>query len=410
MWQKTLFAFCNSILLGALIGWTSAGSRPATQPSATARGAMPARPVPRAKWSNADFVDSLRERSARWGEIGRNPLAGKLSDWSDGEIIAALNASLSDPDIMLPTGSGKGLATYLLAEWMRRDMAAALAWFDKLESRSVQSILGSKLDDLWPRDKAEEGLAFLRSHPGVFSSCDQIIVNVLGSRAKQGTTAVVGLLEIMRKEKIDFSIGHPVDFPAGFDFPALIRSDEFKSLWDRDGSTMFLRGWCAQDRDGAFNWLLENHGVKSLSDNMLMSPGDFEGHMKWLGSRIDALDPDERAEYIDSKRGGWLQFPGVLVDFVKGVSDPALLDEIRAIGVQSIRGGHAQQVIPLLESISDPAKRIEILETTPPPGAKDKRFIVPRFNQVDEAQLRKKLAEWDAPPDRIDAIIARFKP
>ncbi|MES2440903.1 MAG: hypothetical protein V4584_17690 [Verrucomicrobiota bacterium] len=355
-------------------------------------------------------MKSFHERTAGRRESGHSPLTVKLADWTDREIIDALNASLSNPDVMLPQGSGKGLASFLLAEWMRRDFTAAIAWFDQLESRSVQSTLGARLGDLWPPDKVEEGLAFLRSHRGVFASFDQIVVNALGMRAKQGPTAVEGMLKIMREEKINFDVSQPVAFPPGFDFPALAGSDEFEMLWDRDGGTMFLRGWCEQDKDAAFDWLLENHGVKSLSNNMLMATDDFEGHMKWLGTRIQALDPAERAEYVDQNRRNWLQSPGPLVGFAKGVIDPVILGELRTIGVQSIRGGNAQQVIPLLEGIDDPEKRIEILETTPPPGEKDKFSVVPRFNQVDEAQLRKKLAEWNASQDRIDAIITRFKP
>lgn len=406
--KNALIAFACAGSIGCLFGWGFTEKRPTA--SLPEKEPVSARPVVRAKWSNTDFLNTVHEQASRWGKVGRNPLAEKLADWSDREIIDALNASLSNPDIMLVGSAGKGLASYLLAEWMRRDFAAALAWFDKLESRSTQSILGLNLDRLWPADKAEEGLAFLRSHPGMFGSHNQIIVNVLGLRARQGAAEVEGLLKIMREENIDFTTSHPIDFPADFDFPELAGSEEFKALWDRDGGTMFLRGWCARNRDAAFDWLLENHGVKALSSDMLMSAGDSQGHMKWLGTRIDALDPAERDEYVARNRRNWLQSPGTLVSFSKGISDPGLLAELRATGVQSIHGGNVQQVIPLLEEIEDPAKRIEILETTPLPSDEDNIYVAPRFNKVVEAQLRKKLAEWDAPQKRIEAIITRFKP
>lgn len=412
MYKKGGIAFAIATMIGMWIGWSS--YKQEFRQSLSSKSTTSSLPAVRPKWRHEDFLDFVRQRSARFEKLDYNPLTGELANWTDREIIDALNASLSDPEIMLDPRYGANLATLLLAEWMRRDFSAALAWFDGLESKPVKARLLQHLEYHWPEDKVEEGLAFVRSHLPLFSwsSYDQLIVNAFGSRAKQGASAVEGLLKILKEENIRFEVSHPIQFPPDFDFPALVKTAEFKELWDRGGNivsvgggcTMFLRGWSERDRDAAFQWLLDNHGVEALTLNLLLQP------RKWIGSKIASLDPAQRSEYVDQNHRGWLQFPGNLVQFTQEITDPAFLDQLRAIGVQSLHGGNAHNVMPLLEGIEDPAKRIELLENTPPPSKEDKPYLGGRFDHIDEGLLRAKLAEWNAPQERIDAIIARFKP
>ncbi|GAA5125788.1 hypothetical protein JIN84_14660 [Luteolibacter yonseiensis] len=334
-----------------------------------------------------------------------------MAEWTNEEIREALNESLSNPDIMLAAGAGKGLNNFLFAEWMRRDLAAAIAWFEKLDSPSLQGSLGLRLCDYWPADKPEEGLAFILSHRRLIGNYDQILVLTLSRRAQQGAAAVEALLKSMREEKIDFKLRRPIDFPKGFDFRSLAGSEEFKALGPREGGTMFLRGWSSQDKDGLFDWLLENHGVASITSNIVIpAPGEEETeHMRWLGGRIDALDPAERAEYVRLNRRRWLSPSSGISDFAEGITDPATLDELLVLGVQSIRAGNSVEVMRLLEGVDDPGKRIDLLENTPMMSEEDSRYATPRFNLVDEDQLLKKLTEWGAPQGRSENIINRFK-
>ena len=405
MWRKASAVLIGTILAGGLIGWKSVETKISAPAGTSAAISRPA--SHQVRWSNGDFLDFVRRRNLE--KVYPNPLAGKLADWTSGEITDALNASLTDPACILHNGAGEGLANFLLAEWMRRDFDAALAWFDQLEPRSVKSSLIQKIGNLWPADKSEEGLAFVRANLSLSSGSDQILVNILGSRARQGAGAVEDLLKIMREEKIHFDVSQPIDFPADFDFSALAESEEFQTLWDRQGCTMFMRGWFGQDKDAAYDWLLENHGVESLSSNMLMPPdGNYQGYFKWMGGRIESLDPARRVEYVDHNRQDWLKFPDRLPSLADNITDPVLLGELRTIGVQSLHGGNAVSVVPLLEGIDDPARRIEMLETTPPPDM-DRTFLSRGFTSGDEALLRRALVEWNAAPERIEAIIARFK-
>ena len=142
---------------------------------------------------------------------------------------------------------------------------------------------------------------------------------------------------------------------------------------------------------------------------MLMPPdGNYQGYFKWMGGRIESLNPARRVEYVDHARQDWLQFPDRLPSLADNITHPVLLGELRTIGVQSLHGGNAVSVVPLLEGIDDSARRIEMLETTPPPDM-DRTFFSQGFTSGDETLLRRALVEWNAAPERIEVIIGRFK-
>lgn len=294
MWKKGTAIFVASLLAGGFVGWSaSLKQSPLPPPVAKERPAPVV--VPKPRWATADFIDHARKRAGLEKQPGHNPLSEMLADWTDEEIRAALDASLSDPDFVFDEYNPAGL---LLGEWMKRDLAAAVAWFDQLESRSAQSRLALPLSHRWPADQAEQGFAYVRGHRELFpaSSDWAILVKTLESRAAQGASAVEDLLKILREEKFEVGFLTPVRFPAGFDFARLAGSGEFQHLWD------------------------------------------------------------------------------------------------------------AGKAIRLLENMENPARRIEILETAFQPSGTE------NFGPDQEVSLRKKLAEWNASPARIEAIITRFKP
>ena len=160
MWRKASAVLIGAILAGGLIGWKLVETK--TSAPAGTSAALYRTASHQARWSNGDFLDFVRQRDLE--KVYPNPLGGKLADLTSEEITDALNASLTDPTCMLRNGAGEGLANFLLAEWMRRDFDAVLAWFDQLEPRSVKSSLIQKIGNLWPADKSEEGLALVRAN------------------------------------------------------------------------------------------------------------------------------------------------------------------------------------------------------------------------------------------------------
>ena len=79
-----------------------------------------------------------------------------------------MEASLRDPDFMLRDSIGEGVGTMLLAEWLSRDVSAAMAWFDELGSPAMKGNLAAGLMDLWPRNHADEGRAFFAANRQLF--------------------------------------------------------------------------------------------------------------------------------------------------------------------------------------------------------------------------------------------------
>ena len=63
--------------------------------------------------------------------------------------------------------------------------------------------------------------------------------------------------------------------------------------------------------------------------------------------------------------------------------------------------------MPLLEGIEDPAKRIELLENTPPPSKEDKPYLGGRFDHIDEALLRDVLQRVNVTDDAVEVVLSR---
>jgi hypothetical protein len=218
------------------------------------------------------------------------------------------------------------------------------------------------------------------------------------------------LLRVVREEKIELSGGSASGLPGDFDFATFADGAEFQQLWESGNANLLMLAWHAQDRDGAYAWLLENHGAKSLAAITRLPEGDIAGNLKWMGGKFESLDPAQRREFLDEMQLGWTVFPADLATFTQGIGDLAVLDETRAAGVQGIFAGKTRDVMPLLEAIEDPARRVEILESAEPSAVFTGRPDLRSFGESDEALLRKKLAEWKAGKKQIERIISRFKP
>ena len=200
MLRKTLIVSACAGLAGGWIGWSSIEKESLPPPvKLTIDG--PLRPGPRPVWTTADFLQSARDLDSRMKQPGFNPLAEKVADWTDQEIIAALNASLTDPECILFGGAGEGLVTQLFGEWMRRDLAAAIAWFDRLEPPGVKTRFIWPIMSNWPAEENEKGLAFILTNKNILPLADggPILTRAFEERAEKGAAAVIDLLKTSRE-------------------------------------------------------------------------------------------------------------------------------------------------------------------------------------------------------------------
>ena len=407
MW-KHLLVLAATALAGGLAGRAMA---PRTTAAAAAAGPVtppPEKEAPPPKWGKADFLKSSRELMAAIKAGTYDPYAEVFAPWSDDELREALNQSLTHPDCVLQFGGGRGTASALFRELLKRDFDAALAWFDSLPTTTARSRFAWTIGPAWPVARAEEGMAFLKSHRDIYSGSSgwAFLARGMEAAALKGPSVLNDFLLTLREEKFDLDFGNPIKFPEGFDFPALLELDEARQLDRKAVGKSFVRAWVEQDRDGAFKWLLANRGAGSLGLSPWAAGADSAGSIAWLGKQFEAMDSAQQAEYVAGSLDEWPGQLAHLKTFARDVKSPETLDKIRGIAVQSIYAGAGEQGMEALALLGSPEESLQVLETVGrADSVKDRRPLDPRR----EAVLRKKLAAWNASEERIEAIIARFK-
>jgi len=418
MIRRAIVVFAGAVLAGGVLGWSTA-ARPEGGEVAAKAVSGPRDPQ-RPRWGKEDFLKGIRDRVAM---PNFNPLARELAEWTDEELKATLKASLVHPDCLLP-GDGASIPRLLLAEWLRRDFGAALAWVDGLEPGKSAELMIKALAIHWPEERGEEGFNYLLanrerlSRSGVF-----LVMNALQGRVNEGAAATVDFVRRLREEGLEFpdaiSGGRfpaGIMYPPGFDFPALVASEEFAHLEVPDefrgvsSAEMILREWHLQDREAAAAWAMEKFGMEGLGKIAMNHKMDPAANLAWVAGKVEAMDGAGRSEFIGTVLEEWAKSPDRLRHFSAGLSDPVLLDEVHRVGVQSLFGGIKYGAIPFLEDMN-PARRIELMENAEPGGEfSGNNQHWRHFTATDESLLRNKLAEWRASDEQIDRIISRFKP
>ncbi len=402
---------------GALAGWRSrseSGEVAAAGRSSGRPGEVDPRPT------RESLLTLQRERST---ENGFSPLSDELRDWTDGELLAALEASLSDRRSRLHGEPQYNVLDGLLAEWMRRDFPAALTGLEKMEPGAIQNRMARAVASHWPVERGEEALEFAIANrerfPEIIST---LILTATKAAAADGATVYIEHMRRLRESGFEHVNGlMEVDYPAGFDFGMLCRSEEFANLWKPEdhGSGIFgpaygiVTAWHAQDREAAFAWTLENRGMDGIGMLAGSPLVDSKDNLAWIGAKFEQMTEGQRAEFHSEVIQKWIRFPSRLVDFAAGIENPAMLDDLRKTAVQSIFAGEGHDAMPLLDE-TEPARRIELLKnaemgpafSTGEPGYRPHH----NFTENHEALLRTKLAEWDVGQEDTEEIISRFKP
>lgn len=334
-----------------------------------------------------------------------------LADWTIDEIRGALDASLTNPDCVLRGGTMTQVPRILIGEWMKRDLTAALAWFEGLGSSATQQRFANYLSDQWPPDKAPEGLAFLRKHRDLFRSGNGtgIIRINLNQAASAGPAALAGILKLCHDEQLHEGRQIPIEFPADFDFTLLLANDEWQTSGDDPLLSPVIRTWQSRDPDLAFDWVLGQKGPASLlifTDAYTSTDRDAG---KWLAPRIEDLRADEQREFLDAAKARWIKNPFWISSFARGLRDPLILDEVAAWGAQAMFHD-MENGLAAIEQIPGIERRVELLEGATQDEKFGYKMAYHSANDADKAQLRKKLTEWNVEADRIEAIVSRYRP
>ncbi len=404
-------AFVPAALIGLGLGWSTSGHReqvPAPEKT-TAKTAVRERLRPEPK--KETLLEIATRRVQDRSQPDYNPLADELADWTNDEIRAALEESLVHPEAALNFGRGSPLTIWLLKEWIRRDFDEVLAWFGQVPSWK-QARLSGALGHNWPAERAAEGLDFVRKNRDWFPSPPwALLVKNVEQHAGNGAAAVDELLRTFAEERYQLGAQNPIDFPAGFDFAALVEKPGFQGIRGSGLASVVLRSWFGQDREAAFDWVFANDGatgVGSLMNNP--ATGGSQKDVAWVAGKVEGMEPDARAGFLRELTPGWMRGPTGLEWFLSGVSDEGFKAEVIALAPQLVFGGRAHQALPMLEQLPDPATRIRLLENASPAEVFQQSRHMRRFPESDKALLREKLAEWNASETQIESILSRFEP
>lgn len=413
-WMLKYGFIAASVVAGVVIGWFSGSAGPAPVDAGTpvSRGGRQ-EPVSRARWSPEEFKQAAKAELEKELQPHLNPLEAGMAEWTDAELRAALNESLTDPDFALPNGGGDSAVSALLGEWMKRDFKAVMAWFDSVESRTLQEKLSSHLTLQWPVERAEEGLDFVIAHREWFSDYKgwAIAAKCVTHQAEKGPLAVADMIRKLRELTLDGNTGNRLELPDGFDFLSLVKQPVFRESWEGNGlAKTLMKSWFAQNREEAFAWTLEDRGAAALADDFARrNLTDDQLDHEWFGGKFAAMNGQQQEEVINSCKEMWIFNPRHLITFTKEIHDPEVLARVRGIAAQSIFAGKTMDAMPVIESIPGVEQRLELLESATPDPYFNTIDRPRRFDEVSETQLRKKLAEWQVGEARTEAIVSRYK-
>ena len=341
------------------------------------------------------------------GPFGEAPSAGisaHIANWTDGEILTALEEAARMPDTLRRYDS---TAAALLAEYTRRDADRALAW-----AMAQPPILGRKFANTviaaWPPRRVEDAIAFVRKNPDLFGN--KIPINLVASSfaeaSRKGPAALISRFGELKEDGIPPFVSYSFDFPAGFDFATLLGSPDLDGMNLPNIKNSFLREWVKQDREGAFNWVLRNSGPAAL---IKLGPSQFRGngeHPRWIVGKLETLTTGQRAAFFEANSSHFLQPGWNSVAWINSASQPEMKDALRSAAAQAIFLGldsYVDRGLQALSTLPDGESRLRALESMEPTG--DRTPLQDGAVKI----LRRQLAEWGADAARIDSIVARMK-
>ncbi|RYD31886.1 MAG: hypothetical protein EOP87_13860, partial [Verrucomicrobiaceae bacterium] len=177
----------------------------------------------------------------------RATLDGTIADWTDAEVVAALEQAAREPDVLLEQDS---MAGDLLRSFSKRDPEKAMKWALQQPLLVRRKFAGHVLSALLP-ERYDEALAMAKAHPDIFDGkvpTNVVRAAVTGS-AKRGAAAFVSRLRQLMADGSAPFMEFPDDVGRGFDFAAALDSPDFVPLASHKLKDSMIRAWMRDDRD-----------------------------------------------------------------------------------------------------------------------------------------------------------------
>jgi hypothetical protein len=405
-----VISFVASLLVGAWLGVGPAESEVPLQPEPASR-MRDDRTVER-RWSREDFQSRARDIMGNALTGGNNPSSALLESWADAEIRNALDEALKDPDYVLENGGRGHVMDALFGEWMKRDLDAAIIWFDSVKIETARNRMILNLSYRWPAEHAGRGLEFVISHKELFtrSSPWSILLKNMEASAKDGPDALGKMLGRIADEELALDFGSTAKLPEGFDFSGFVKTEGYLRTKDQAAVTALLSNWMSHDRESAYDWFLANGGPVKLFE---LKPQDHEmglDYLEWLGGKLGSLEKPRMDEWFAAAGALFVSDSSAAERFARRIDDPELREKVHEQGARVILSGGIEPALRHLEGIRDPAKRLEILTTMDAVQTPAAFFMRQPVSAEDEETLRQKLREWQASESQIDEVLKKIKP
>lgn len=339
----------------------------------------------------------------------RATLDETIADWTDAEVVAALEIAAAEPDVLLEQDS---LAGDLLRSFSKRDPEKAMEWALAQPLLVRRKFAGHVLSALLP-DRAGEAWTMAKEHPNIFGGKvpTNVVRALVTTSAKQGAAEFVSSLkELMADGSAPF-MEFPKDFGEGFEFAAVLGSPDFAPLASHKLRDSMIQAWMRNDRNAAFKWVLENDGAGRL--DTLRDPqwtyAELTGHVKWMAGKVDTLPEEQWRKFLQFSEYSLINREGHAQLWLDSLQQPTLREAFRDAAAGGIFVGGTvpmERGLKALESLPDGEARLGRLETL----AKDFRGYRSRADAGSEVILRKKLQQWGADPTRANAIVSGLYP
>jgi hypothetical protein len=407
-----LFAplFAAGLLAGV---WMSSHLAPPAGSVKTPAGSQPRGDSPtERRWTPAEIQARAREILLKARNSTQGPFAEMLAKWTAAELRAALDECLKDPNYILEDGGGAPIMDALFGEWMKRDLNAAISWFDSIQIQTVQIRMLGNLSYRWPAEQAARGLEFVIAHKDHFTynSPWSILEKNFVASAKGGPQALGKLLERIADEDLKLDFGNSAKVPAGFDFGTFVTTAGFLRTQDESAISGLLVNWMTQDREAAFDWFLANGRAAKLLDQLPEERSQELDYLTWLGGKLNALDPTQCEKLFAFGEFVWASDPSAALSFASKIEEPALRHKVHEQAAQVILRGDVGTAITHLEAIADPARRIEILTALKVGNPAVPDFVRSPVGDQDAELLRTKLRDWHASDSQIEAVLKKIQP
>ncbi len=384
---------------GAGAGWLAKSDAPTADPRATKAAernpaARPGREASAQAKAARHWMDRIETSGVR--EVAKEVPPGDFKALVEG-LMATVWGGMSDKQLEQ--------LVVLIADWAGKDLDGALAWARGLENPKQREVglvsIAMKVAETDPKAAFEiyAELDEVTTDTGNYLS--EMMQTLYNDAAKQSVEAMLNLAARTPRNGTSGSMGVYIDYPAGFDFRALV--DGLVKTTELGGNHELYKpfspgdpfgAWALRDADAAFGYIVDqtSAGQHLRWSGMPYTLGKKWGSLeadRWMGAKLAALSADEQRGLL--AESDLTHSTGTLRKYIMNMPTEEAATEFRLLYLDTTKNGMLAHGLEILNDVTDVQERVAIVE---------------RLRDVkNDFGLRPALNNWGIPADRIDQII-----